>query len=291
LCDLGYTERGPEYHNVIFIEDLTGIAPETQAEVVTVPTLAVGSQATYAVVNVDHYKKWPVTNNRRVLFTRDGLVVVKDLVTFRRPFVARVRQQWQTRQVSPQAGANWANTYIPWVMNTGLGLGRGYQRWLNPAWDLLVYFTPQPGRDYEVYDRSLENIWQAIPLRISQRYRGLPETGKPLHFTTLLWPHKPELDVAKYVKRIHVLRDDPQVTVFQVDVTDRRRLYLGINDTGTRLTVGPTATDASVFVLWCDVAKETVTPAHLFARDLTAFDLDGTTLYQSKEKSHVDKRP
>ena len=289
LCDLGYTERGPEYHNVVFIEDLTGIAPEVRSEVVTVPTLGVGSRATYAVVNVDNYKKWPVTNTRHVLFTQDGLVVVKDLVTFRRPFVARVRQQWQTRQIAPQAGPNWVNTYIPWMMNTGLGLGSGFQRWLNPAWDLLVYFTPQPGRDYEVHDRSLENIWQAIPLRVSQRYRGMPDKDQPIHFTTLLWPHKPELDVKKYVRRIRVLRDDPHVTVFQVEVTDRWRLVLGINDTGRSVTAGPVATDAAAFVLGCHVAKETVKPAHLFGRDVTTFRHNGKALHQAKEKGHVDR--
>jgi len=289
LCDLGYTERGPEYHNVVFIEDLTGIAPEARAEVVTVPTLATGAQATYAVVNVDNYKKWPVTNNRRVLFTNDGLVLVKDLVTFRRPFVARVRQQWQTRQITPKAGANWANTNIPWVMNTGLGLGSGYQRWLNPAWDLLVYFTPQAGRDFEVHDRSLENIWQAIPLRISQRYRGLPEKDKPLHFTTLLWPHKPELDVEKYVKRIHVLHDDPSVTAFRVDVTDRRRIYIGINDTGKVRRFGTVKTDAAVFMVACHVSGETVKPYYMFARGVRVLDFNGKSLLKAKEEGDVDR--
>jgi len=290
LCDLGYTERGPEYHNVVFIEDLTGIAPEARPEVVTVPTFAVGSQATYAAVNVDNYKKWPVTNNRRVLFTHDGLVVVKDLVTFHQPFVARVRQQWQTREISPKAGPNWANTHIPWLLTTALGMGGAVQRWLNPAWDLLVYFTPQAGRDYEVYDRSRENIWQAVPLRLSQRYRGLPEKGQPIHFTTLLWPHRPVLEVEKkYVKRIHPLQDDPKVTVFRVDVTDRRRLYLGINDTGKALEFGPITTDAGVFVLACRTQDGAAGPAHLFARDATAFTFNGKSLHEAHEKTHVDR--
>ncbi len=289
LTDLGYFEKGPEYHNVIFIEDLTGIAPEASAEIVTVPTMEVASRATYASVSVENYKGWPVTNERRVLFTHGGPVLVKDLVDFKKPFVARVRQQWQTRNISPKAGGHWANTHIPWMLMTGLGLGRGVQRWLNPAWDLLIYFTPQPGRDYEVYDRSLENVWQAVPLRLSQRYRGLPKLGQPIHFTTLLWPHKPELDVDKYVNRIHILRDDPKVTGFRVDLTDQKSIFLGINDSGKEATCGEVTTDASVFVLTCGRDGKSLKPGHLFAVDVSAFSLSGKAVHQSEEQVRVDR--
>ena len=289
LTDLGYFEKGPEYHNVVFIEDLTGIAPEAADEKVTVPVFEVGAQATYASVNVDNYKGWPVTNERRVLFTHEGLVVVKDLVHFHRPFVTRVRQQWQTRNISPKAGEHWANTNIPYLLMTGLGLGRGVQRWLNPAWDLLIYFTPQPGRDYEVHDRSLENIWQAVPLRLSQRYRGLPKKGEPIHFTTLLWPHRPVMEVEDYVRRIKVIEDGPQVTAFRVDVTDKRTLFLGINDTGQRREFGPASTDASVFVLIAGKEEGKLKPVHLFARAATSFVIDGQALHESGERSSVDR--
>ncbi|MDP7248384.1 MAG: hypothetical protein QGF00_02175, partial [Planctomycetota bacterium] len=168
-------------------------------------------------------------------------------------------------------------------------LGRGVQRWLNPAWDLLIYFTPQPGRDYEVYDRSLENVWQAVPLRLSQRYRGLPKLGQPIHFTTLLWPHKPELDVDKYVNRIHILRDDPKVTGFRVDLTDQKSIFLGINDSGKEATCGEVTTDASVFVLTCGRDGKSLKPGHLFAVDVSAFSLSGKAVHQSEEQVRVDR--
>ncbi|HEY3415338.1 MAG TPA: sugar-binding protein [Armatimonadota bacterium] len=288
LTDLGYYEKGSEYHNVIFIEDLTGIAPEVPDEVVTVPAFKAGNGCTYAAINVENYKNWPVTNDRRILFTNQGLVLVKDLVDFKQPFVCRVRQQWQTREITPKGGENWVNTCIPTILMSGLGLGRGVQRWNNPNWDLLIYFTPQQGRDYEVFDRSLENIWQAVPLRISQRYRGLPEKGKPLHFTTLLWPHKPVIEVEDYVKRITVLTDTPQVTVFKVAVDDVNTCYLGINDSGTTVTAGDLSTDASVFEFQ-SAQTQTGASCYLFAQDVTNFAVGGKSFQQSPGKINVDK--
>jgi len=289
LTDLGYYEKGPEYHNVVFIEDLTGIAPETDEEKVSVPVFEVPSRATYASVVVDNYKGWPATNDRRILFTHEGPVVVKDLLMFREPFVARVRQQWQTRNISPKAGPNWVNVNIPFVLRTGLGQGRGVSRWLNPNWDLLIYFAPQPGRDYEVHDRALENIWQAVPLRVSQRWRGLPGKDSPVHFTTLLWPHKPVLEVEDYVKRIRVLADTPQTTAFDVQLTDARRMILGINDSGQTREFGPVRTDAAAFVLQLDGADPAAKPGWLFAHSATEFTLDARELHRSAQSTTVDK--
>ncbi|MBI3920437.1 MAG: hypothetical protein HY318_03375, partial [Armatimonadetes bacterium] len=289
LTDIGYYEKGPEYHNVVYIEDLTGIAPEVPDEVVKVPSLQVGARATYASITVENYKNWPVTNDRRLLFTDSGLVLVKDFVTFVEPFVCRVRQQWQTRNVEPKGGENWVNTCIPHVLMSGLGLGRGVQRWNNPNWDLLIYFTPQPGRDYEVFDRSLENEWQAVPLRVSQRYRGLPEKGKPIHFTTLLYPHKPQLEVEEFVKRITALKDTPDITVLKVAFEDKRTIYLGINDTGTRVEAGDITTDARVFVFEGDPTTQPMKPTYLLAQEVSDFSVSGKAIHTSGTKTNVDK--
>lgn len=289
LTDLGYFEKGPEYHNVVFIEDLTGIAPEASSEQVSVPAFLAGSQATYAAIRVDNYKGWPALNDRRVLFTGEGPVLVKDLVSFHTPFVARVRQQWQTRDVSPKGGANWVNTCIPTLIQSGLGLGRGVYRWNNPNWDLLIYFTPQTGRDYEVFDRSLENIWQTVPLRVSQRYRGLPEKDKPIHFTSLLWPHTPEMDVEKYVERIQVIEDTPAVTAFCVRLTDQKVLYLGINDTGEKREFGPVSTDAAAFAIVAAGEEKDRKVTYVYALDARTLVAFGKSYQQADAKGSVDK--
>ncbi len=291
LTDLGYFEKGPEYHNVVLVEDLTGIAPQVPDEVVTVPVFATGGRGTYARIRVENYKNWPVTNEREVLFTNLGLVVVKDLMTFEEPFVCRLRQQWQTRNIAPKSGPNWTNVNVNYLLMSGLGLGRGVQRWNNPNWDLLIYYTPQPGRDYEVFDRSLENQWQAVPLRISQRYRGLPEKGKPVHFTTLLWPHKPVLEVEQYAERITVLRDDPQVTAFQVATDDTHLVYLLINDSGGELQVGDLRTDAAMLLLemTTEASGAGAKPYYLFATQATKVTFQGQTILDAQEKTNVDK--
>ncbi len=288
LTDLGYFEKGPEYHNVVYVEDLTGIAPEVPDEVVTVPAFAAGRRQTYAAINVQNYKNWPVTNDRRVLFTDLGLTLVKDLIDFKQPFVCRLRQQWQVHSITPKSGDNWVNTSMPYVIMSGLGLGRGVQRWINPNWDLMIYFTPQAGRDYEVFDRSLENIWQAVPLRVSQRWRGLPEGGKPVHFTTLLWPHKPILDVDDFARRITVLKDTPETTVFKVVYDDNRTVYLGIND-GAPIELEGIATDARVFYLEGAVKDGKLKATYLYAVGATKFVNGITLLHQTAEKTDVDK--
>ncbi|MBI3923701.1 MAG: hypothetical protein HY318_19935, partial [Armatimonadetes bacterium] len=154
---------------------------------------------------------------------------------------------------------------------------------------LLIYFTPQPGRDYEVFDRSLENEWQAVPLRVSQRYRGLPEKGKPIHFTTLLYPHRPQLEVEEFVKRVTVLKDTPEVTVFKVAFEDKRTIYLGINDTGTRIEAGDIATDARVFVFEGDPTAQPMKPTYLLAQEVSDFSVGGKAIHTSGTKTNVDK--
>ncbi len=285
LMDLGYYEQGPEYHNVIFIEDLTGIAPASGEEAVSVVSLAVGRMATYAAITVENYKRWPVTNDRRVLFTSEGPMLVKDLLHFQQPFVCRVRQQWQTRNISPKAGSNWVNVNIPWMLNSGLGLGRGVNRWLNPNWDLLIYYTPRADRDYEVFDRSLENIWQSVPLRISQRWRGLPAGDRPLHFTSLLWPHKPVFEAETYAERVQVHVDTPFATVISMELDSGETLYLGINDTGERLTAGPITTDAVAFRV--SIAKER--GGYAWLKDATFGAVNDNALIEQDERGDYDK--
>jgi len=238
---------------------------------------------------VENYKNWPAANDRRILFTDSGLTLVKDLLDFKSPFVCRLRQQWQVHSITPASGENWVNTCMPYVLMSGLGLGRGVQRWNNPNWDLLIYFTPQARRDYEVFDRSLENEWQAVPLRVSQRWRGLPDAGKPIHFTTLLWPHRPVKTVEDYAKRITVLKDTPETTVFKVAYDDNRTIFLGINDAAVPVELSGIVTDARVFYLEGMQAGEALKPTYLYALGTSTFNYGIVKLHESGEKTDVDK--
>jgi len=153
-----------------------------------------------------------------------------------------------------------------------------------------IGYRPRSGdRVKMAYILADVNEWQAVPLRVSQRYRGLPEKGKPLHFTTLLYPHKPQMDVQEYVNRITVLKDTPQVTVFKVGLEEQRVMYLGINDTGDRINVSDVSTDARVFFFEGDPRAQPVKPVSLFARGVSDFSVGGKAIHTSGGKEDVDK--
>ena len=136
---------------------------------------------------------------------------------------------FQTRNLGPQCGENWFNAYYDDLYYTGLGLGRGVQAIRNPSWDLLVYFTPRPGRTHTVVDRYLENPYRCSPVQMRQVWSGMVRAGEELTFTSVLLPHAPTftpkdlLDPpadSKDPRRIEVLQDDDHVTVVQGDQRD-----------------------------------------------------------------------
>ncbi len=166
--------------------------------------------------------------------------------------------------VSPQCGENWFNAYYDDLYYTGLGLGRGVQAIRNPSWDLLVYFSPRPGRTHTVVDRYLENPYRCSPVQMRQAWSGMVRAGEEITFTSILLPHAPTftpqdlLDPpadSKDPKRIEVLRDDDQATVVKaVNETDpshkiRFETWVLLNDTGESVQAGPLASDATVAVV------------------------------------------
>jgi len=289
LTDLGYFEKGPEYHNLVLVQDLTGIAPAAGQEIIEVPVFKRFPAFVYAKVTVDNYKNWPLLNDRRIFFAKNELVVVKDIVHFHERFVCRLGQQWQTRMIGPKAGRNWVNVYLPFLLRSGLGLGRGVQKWKNPNRDLLIYYTEHAGRDYEVLDRTFENRWQALPLRIQQRWRGLPEPHKPVHFTSLLWPHKPTFEVEKLAGGISALADTPELTVFRVQLDGANVRYIAINDTGAVFEAGPLASDAEVLYLRTQVRDGTERPVYLTADGATVVSWQGIALASRAEKGTIQR--
>ena len=60
-----------------------------------------------------------------------------------------------------------------------------------------------------------------------------------MHFTSVLWPHKPTFEVEKLAERISTLTDTPDLTVFRVQLDDANIRYLAINHTGQRFETGP----------------------------------------------------
>jgi hypothetical protein len=224
--------------------------------------LAEDPALTFLRVRVAPWQSLPVTWTRDLLFVKNGFLVVKDRLRFESTMKIRVGPCYQTRNLGPQCGPNWFNTYYDQLYYTGLGLGRGVQAICNPAWDTLLYFTPQAERRQVVTDRYSENPYRNSPLSMRQVWSGMARPGQELAFTTVLLPHRPTFTPKDLLdpppesqepKRIEVAVDQNQLTVLKVVTDDpsptskaRHETWVMLNDTGKPAAGGPLESDALV---------------------------------------------
>ncbi|MHB9133441.1 MAG: sugar-binding protein [Armatimonadota bacterium] len=262
LAGQGYYEQSPPYQNILWIEDLDGLAANPQPVKTEVPILANDAAFTFTRVHTTAYQQLPVTYTRDILFGKDGFVVVKDRAKFDSTMKVRLGPCFQTRDVGPQCGENWFNTYYEEMYFTGLGLGRGVQSFFTPPWDLLIYFSPRPGRKHTVEDSYAENPYRQSPIRMRQEWAGMTKPGQEITFTSVLLPHAPMLSPKDLIQppaepkdmpRIEIIRDDESVTVLKV-VTDpyptrRSEHWIMFNNTGTLVKAGPLESDAAIAVV------------------------------------------
>ena len=264
LAGQGYFELTPSFQNLLWIEDLDGLAADPRPVTTTVPVFADDRAVTFARIRTEAYQHLPVTYTRDVVFVKNGFVVVKDRATFGAAMKVRLGPSIQTRCLGPECGAHWFNTYYDQLYYTGLGRGRGVHAYRNPAWDLLVYFTPRAGRRHTVTDRYAQNPYRCSPTGLRQVWSGMTRPGQTIAFTTVLLPHAPMFHPAELVepradptqpKRVEVAVDRDDLcaikVVHQPDVLVRRRYetWVMINDTGRSATAGPIETDAVVAVV------------------------------------------
>jgi len=267
LIGQGYYENTPEFQNILWIEDLEGLAADPRPIEVSVPAFVEDPAFTFVQIRVEPYQALPVTYTRDILFVKNGFVMVKDRAKFASSMKVRIGPCYQTRDLGPQCGANWFNTYYEQLYYTGLGLGRGIQSIRNPSWDLFVHFTPRQGRKQTVLDRQQDNPWRCSPVQLRQVWSGLVRAGQELTFTSVLLPHTPSFTPKDFLepregsgepKRIEVARDDDDVTVVKgIAETDpanklRCETWVMINDTGKTVKAGPIESDAQVAVVGHD---------------------------------------
>jgi hypothetical protein len=199
-----------------------------------------------------------------VVFCKNAFLVVKDRARFDSTMKVRLGPCFQTRCLGPQCGEHWFNAYYDDLYYTGLGLGRGVQAIRNPSWDLLVYFTPRPGRTHTVADRYLENPYRCSPVQMRQVWTGMARAGEEITFTSVLLPHAPTFTPkdlleppadSKDPQRIEVLQDDDHVSVVKaISETDpwnktRHETWMVLNDTNQPVKAGPLESDAGVAVV------------------------------------------
>jgi len=267
LAGQGYYELTPDYSNLMWIEDLDGLASDPRPTTTDVPIFVDDPAFTFVRVRTTAFQQLPVVYTRDLLFYKNGFVVVKDRVKFESTMKVRLGPCYQARCLGPQCGEHWFNTYFDQLYYTGLGLGRGVQAIRNPSWDLLVYFTPRPGRKHTVQDRFLDNIWRNAPVQLRQTWSGMARAGQKLSFTSVLLPHVPTITPKHLIEPppeskeptwIEVARDDDSVTVVkaiaELDPLHkfRREIWVMINDTEEMVSAGPIESDALVAVVGHD---------------------------------------
>jgi len=264
LSGQGYYENVPNFQNLLWIEDLEGLASDPRPMTTDVPMFVDDPAFTFVRIVTTPYQHLPVTYTRDILFYKNGFVVVKDRAKFETTMKVRIGPCIQTRSLGPECGPNWFNAYYNELYYTGLGLGRGVQSIENPAWDLMVYFTQRQGRKHTVVDRYLENPYRGSPIQLRQTWSGMARAGQEITFTTLLLPHtpiirpsellEPPLD-SKDPKRIEVLTDGDDLTVVklvsEMDPTNKIRYetWVMLNETRKPAEAGPLASDARVAIV------------------------------------------
>jgi hypothetical protein len=263
----GYYELSQPFQNLLWIEDLDGLAADARTPTVELPAYVDDASYTFARISATAYQHLPVRYTRDVLFGKSGFMVLKDRALFEATMKVRLGPCQQTRDLGPQCGTTWFNTYYDELYWTGLGLGYGVQSFLNPPWDLLVYFSPRPDRKCTVKDDFAANPYRLSPVRVRQEWQGMARAGQLLTFTTVLLPHAPTMTpkdlveppaTAKDPARIEILHDDDTLTVLKViseqDPVSRQRTetWVMLNDTGTVQAAGPLESDAFVAVVELD---------------------------------------
>jgi len=240
LHDLGYYEKGPEHHNVIYLEDLEGV-PAAGEETTRVVEIAEGTPAAYGAFVVSNYKGWPVVKSREVLFVKGRMLMLRDTVRFLRSFRVRLGPAFQLCEIGPAFGDNWVNCYISVPYSRPLAdypLGR----WYNPPRDLFIYYFPHEDRRLELVDRKAQKINQ-LPVRARYYWTGMAGAGEEIAFTTLLIPHEPSVAPQKIASGIEVLRDTTDVAAVRISAGDITE-YLILNRTGQELSLDGLRTDA-----------------------------------------------
>ena len=267
LAGQGYFDNTADLQNLVEVEDLDGVAADPRPMTTEVPVFVEDPAFTFVRIKTTAYQHLPITYTRDILFYKNGFLVVKDRVRFDKTMKVRLGPCYNTRNLGPTNGPNWFNTYYDTLHYSSMGLGRETQTIRNPAWDLLIYFTPRENRKQTVLDRFAENAFRDSPTQLRQVWSGMARAGQEVTFTSVLLPHAPVADPGLLLvppagsldqPRIEVARDDDGLTVLKVIGEmdpfrpSKRETWIMLNDTGQAAEAGPLASDGQVAVVGLD---------------------------------------
>ncbi|MHB9134069.1 MAG: hypothetical protein ACYDBB_23615 [Armatimonadota bacterium] len=223
LMALGYVEREPEDHNMPLIRDYEGYPYDnTPWNVLNDISAVKGVKAVdlgavgYGQVQLGKFFGYPADLDRDIVFIKNVGVLVKDNLKMGTDLRLRWGSQYRVRNLGPDYGANWANTYLgDWVPVRGLGNNSTVlTRWRNAPRDLLIYFLPDKDGSLEVMDESNIDTTRPLPLRVQYTLRQNAKDNLPLACTTLLLPHNPGPG-KPLADKVKVYVNEPTLTVIE----------------------------------------------------------------------------
>lgn len=280
--------------NVVYLSDREGLADRVPEEV-SVPYFSEHAHATAGVIEIDGYQELPVAKQRSLLFLKNRFVVVKDRLRFEAGGLYDVFCHWHTKDVGLDTGSHWANTCIPAIENWAHipAQYRTYDR------DLLIWFTPQDRHRLEIANHQNLRLDLFAPTSVSQKWSGRVRGGDRLHFTTVLWPHRPVRQTDTLLTNFKVLEDSLNRTVLEIAYLDRdgagrTRSYPNLvmfNETGEMLDLAfegqPVRTDARYLVLQ---QMKQAPGLSVTALQATSFSHAGQEHFSSAERADFDQR-
>jgi hypothetical protein len=257
LMALGYIERAAEEHNMPLLRDYEGyLYDNTPWNVLNDNNAVKGAMATdlgpvgYGQVKLGKYFGYPADLTRDIVFIKNVGVVVKDTLTMQTDLRVRWGALYRVRNLAPDFGANWANTYLgDWVPLRGLGNNSTIlTRWRNEPRDLLLYFLPDKDGTLEVLDESGFDKTRPLPLRVHYTLRQQAAANAPRACTSLLLPHAPGPG-KPLADKVRTILNEPTRTVLEFTDESGAQHLVALNTSGKPLKVGGLSTDATVAYL------------------------------------------
>lgn len=245
LMSVGYMDRNAEDHDMAQISDYDGYPYDntpyhiksTNNQVLEASSADLGPVG-YGMARIGNYMGYPAICTREVVFIKNVGVLAKDTVNFTLDLKLRWGQLYRVRNLGPDFGPNWANTYLgEWIPLRGLGKNAPVlTRWRNTPRDLLIYYLPGPQGTLEVVDESPDDKTCVLPLRVQYTYRQTTAPNTPICSTTLLLPHAPGPG-KPLADKVKVIADTPDVTAIEFTDDTGDRHLLALNHKGGMLTI------------------------------------------------------
>ncbi|MHB9025974.1 MAG: hypothetical protein ACYC7E_17685 [Armatimonadota bacterium] len=250
----GYRDIRPVDHNIPILQDFEGYPYDmtpthfknTNSQVQDVRALDLGV-AGYGFARIGNYQGYPATLLREIVFVKNVAVLIKDSMTSTVGLNFRWGPLYRIRNVGPDYGPNWVNTY----QGEWIPLRQIYKnspvlaRFRNSPRDLLVYFAPEKGGKLEIIDESDMDKTALLPLRVQYALRQAVQPNAPVSATTLLIPHAPGSAKA-LADKVKVTLNEPLKSAIEFTDPDGVRHLIVLNHSGQPLSLTGLQTDAEV---------------------------------------------